>query len=61
MYNYIFGKIVDIEGNFVVVDCNSIGYQINVANPFSFEMDKEYKIYLYEQITEDSHSLFGFK
>ena len=61
MYNYIFGKIVDIESNFIVVDCSNIGYQINVPNPYSFEIDKEYKIYLYEQITEDSHSLFGFK
>lgn len=61
MYNYIYGKIVDQTSIYIVVDCNNIGYQINVANPYSFSLDKEYKIYLYEHITEDSHSLFGFK
>lgn len=61
MYNYIYGKIVDQTSNIVVVDCHDIGYSINVSNPYSFEIDKEYKIFLYEQITEDSHNLYGFK
>lgn len=61
MYNYILGKIKEQTANYIVVECNNIGYQIYVANPYSFNIDSEYKIYLYEQITEDSHSLFGFK
>lgn len=61
MYSYIIGKITEQYSNFIVVENNKIGYLINVSNPFSFELDKEYKIYLYQQIREDENSLYGFK
>ena len=61
MYNYIYGKIVMQENNYIVVDNNGIGYTIYVANPFSFELDKEERVYVYNQIREDEYSLYGFK
>jgi len=61
MYNYIYGKIVMQENNYIVVDNNGIGYTIYVANPFSFELDKEMRVYVYNQIREDEYSLYGFK
>ena len=61
MYNYIIGNIVENASNYVVIENGKIGYQIFVANPFSFELDKEYKIYLYNYIREDEYSLYGFK
>ena len=61
MYDYIIGKITDIKGNSIVVDNNGIGYLVYVANPYSFELDKETKVYIYQQITEDSNNLYGFK
>lgn len=61
MYNYIYGKVVESKSNYIIVDVNNIGYQIFVANPFSFEINSEYKIYLYNYIREDEYSLYGFK
>ena len=61
MYEYIKGKIVNQESNYIVVDNNGIGYLIYVANPYSFELDKEYTVYLYQQVREDEQSLYGFK
>lgn len=61
MYNYIIGKVVVQENNYIVIDNNGIGYTIYVANPFSFTMDTETKVYLYNQVREDEYSLFGFK
>ncbi len=61
MYNYIIGKITEINFNSITIDNNGIGYCVYVANPFSFEENKEYKVYIYQQIKEDEHSLFGFK
>ena len=61
MYRYIIGKVKEQEGNFIVIECNNIGYLINVSNPYSYEIDKEYKIYLYNHIKEDENSLYGFK
>ena len=61
MYEYIKGKIVCQESNYIVVDNNGIGYLIYVPNPYSFELDKEYKVYIYQYVREDEQSLYGFK
>ena len=49
------------ESNYVVIENNNIGYTIFVPNPFSYELNKESKIYLYNQVKEDEYSLYGFK
>ena len=61
MYNYIVGTIASQQTNFIVIDNNGIGYTVFVANPYSFEIGNEYKVYLYNYIREDEHSLYGFK
>ncbi|MBR5369692.1 MAG: Holliday junction branch migration protein RuvA [Bacilli bacterium] len=61
MFDYIKGIITDIKGNSIVVENNGIGYLVYVSNPYSFELDKESKVYIYQQITEDSNNLYGFK
>jgi len=61
MYNYITGKVTILEGNMVVVENNGIGYSIFVPNPYSYEEGTTVTIYLYNQIREDEHSLYGFK
>lgn len=61
MYKYIKGLITEYGSNYVVLECNNIGYLIYVANPYSYEDGKEYKIYLYNNVKEDENSLYGFK
>ena len=61
MYDYIIGKVTDINYNNIVVDNNGIGYLIYVSNPYYYQEDKEYKVFLYQQIKEDDNSLYGFK
>ena len=61
MYNYIIGKIEEIDSSSITIDNNGIGYLVFVANPFSFNLSETYKVYIYQHITEDSNSLFGFK
>lgn len=61
MYRYIIGMVKEQEANYIVVECNNIGYLIYVANPYLYEINKDYKIYLYNQIREDENSLYGFK
>ena len=61
MYDYIKGIITDIKSNAIVLENNNIGYLVYVSNPYSYEIDSEYKVYIYQQITEDSNSLYGFK
>lgn len=61
MYAYIEGIIKEIESNYVVLDNNGIGYQIYTPNPYAFNIEEKYKIYLYQLIREDENSLYGFK
>ncbi len=61
MYAYIKGKIVDIESNYIVLENSDIGYLIYTANPYSFELNVEATIYLYQYVREDEISLYGFK
>ncbi len=61
MYNYIVGKITMQGSNYVVIENNNIGYEVRVGNPFSYEMDVETKIYLYNYVREEEYSLYGFK
>ena len=60
MYSYLIGIITEINPSYIVIENNNIGYKINVANPYFFKEGIEYKIYLYEHIREDEHSLYGF-
>ena len=61
MYKYMYGKVTDQGCNYIVLEVNNIGYLIYVANPYSYEIGKDYKIYLYNNVKEDENSLYGFK
>lgn len=61
MYTYIKGIITEIESNYITLENNNIGYQIYTSNPYSFKINEEYKIYLYQNIKEDENTLYGFK
>lgn len=61
MYSYIKGKVTEIESNYIVIDNNGIGYLIYTANPYSFDLNSEYTVYLYQYVKEDEISLYGFK
>lgn len=60
MYAYLKGTVTDIDSGFIVVENNGIGYLIYTANPYSFEIGKEVKVYLYQYIREDEQTLYGF-
>ena len=61
MYSYIKGFVTEIGINNIVVEANGVGFLIYVPNPFCYELNKEYKVYVYNKIGEDEYSLYGFK
>ena len=50
MYKYMYGKVTDQGCNYIVLEVNNIGYLIYVANPYSYEIGKDYKVYLYNNV-----------
>ncbi len=62
MITHIRGKLVEKNPTFVIIECNGIGYYLNISlHTFSKLPDVEaVKLYTYLSIKEDSHTLFGF-
>lgn len=62
MITHIQGKLVEKNLTNVVIDCNGVGYFLNISlHTYSQIPDVEnLKLYTYLQIKDDSHSLFGF-
>ncbi|WP_299127398.1 Holliday junction branch migration protein RuvA [uncultured Winogradskyella sp.] len=62
MITHIEGKLVEKNPTDVVIDCNGVGYFINISlHTFSQIPDREnLRLYTYLQVREDAHSLFGF-
>ena len=61
MYDYMNGLITEVRPDGIVLEVNNIGYFINVSNPYTFEINKMSRVYLYQQVKEDELNLFGFK
>jgi len=62
MIDYIKGTVTELNPAFVVVECNGIGYNINISLNTYSTLDKSVtcKILIHEAIREDAHLLFGF-
>ena len=62
MIDYIKGKIVELSPAHTVVEVSDIGYHVNISLATYSELNGKdnAKIYVYEAIREDSHTLFGF-
>lgn len=61
MYGYFNGNVDTINSDSIYIDVNGIGFKVFVPNPYSFEVGKTYKVYVYNHIREDEYSLYGFK
>jgi Holliday junction DNA helicase RuvA len=62
MIEYIRGQIDELTPTTAVVDCNGVGYELNISlNTYSAIQGKEnVKLFVYEAIREDAHILYGF-
>ncbi len=62
MIDYIKGDIAELSPAHVVLETGGIGYHLNIALSTYSELNGKStaKIYVYEAIREDAHSLFGF-
>ncbi len=62
MITQIKGKLVEKTPTQVVVDCNGIGYEINISlyTFSSLSSDENIKLFTHLQVREDAHILYGF-
>ncbi len=63
MFSYIKGTLEEKGKNYVVVECNDIGYKIfmsNIAINEIGELGAKVKVHTYYYVREDNISLYGF-
>lgn len=62
MYSFFKGKVVEKLNDRVILETNSIGYEIYMpeSDINKIELDKDLKIYTYFHVREDEMRLFGF-
>lgn len=62
MIEYIKGQLVELTPTAVVLECNGIGYLLNISIPTfsSLEGTSVAKLLVHEVIREDAHVLYGF-
>ena len=62
MITQIIGRLVEKNPTNVVIDCNGVGYEINISLHTFSQLGEEEKLKLYThlQIREDAHILYGF-
>lgn len=63
MYDYIHGELVELTPASAVIDCNGVGFMIQISlNTFQhLKEGRKEKLFVYEAIREDAHLLYGFK
>jgi len=62
MIAHIQGRLAEKSPTEVIIDCNGVGYHINISlHTFSLLPNSEnIKLYTFLQVKEDAHTLFGF-
>ncbi|SEA64845.1 Holliday junction branch migration protein RuvA [Psychroflexus halocasei] len=62
MITQIVGKLIEKNPTNIVIDCQGIGYEINVSlHTFSQIKNEEHiKVYTHLHVKEDAHTLYGF-
>lgn len=60
MYRYIKGIVKEINPKHITVENNGIGYLIITPNPFNYKLDQDIVIHLYQKVSDDDISLYGF-
>ncbi len=62
MITQIRGRLIEKNPTYVVVDCNGVGYLLNISfNTFSvLPNDENILLYTHLAVREDAHTLYGF-
>ncbi|RRO20268.1 Holliday junction branch migration protein RuvA [Flavobacteriaceae bacterium 14752] len=62
MINFLRGKLTEKSPTQIVVDCNGVGYEVNISlySYGKLPEDEAINIYTYFQVREDAQVLYGF-
>lgn len=62
MIHHLNGRLIEKNPSFVVIECNGVGYYINISLHTYEQLgnDEACKLFTHLQVREDAHTLYGF-
>ncbi|MDE6255252.1 MAG: Holliday junction branch migration protein RuvA [Muribaculaceae bacterium] len=62
MIDYISGNVAELTPTNVIIDCNGLGYDVNITliDYPNISANGTVKLFIHEAIREDAHILYGF-
>lgn len=61
MISHINGRLIEKTPTYVVIDCNGVGYKLNISlQTYSAIQTENCKLLTHLSIKEDAHTLYGF-
>jgi Holliday junction DNA helicase RuvA len=61
MITHIKGRLTEKTPTYVVIDCNGIGYKLNISlQTYSNIKEENCSLFTHLSVKEDSHTLYGF-
>ncbi|MBW7462079.1 Holliday junction branch migration protein RuvA, partial [Paenibacillus sepulcri] len=62
MIDFVKGRVVHLDAEYVVIDVRDIGYRVYTPNPYAFAAgDESVTVYTHHHVREDAILLFGFQ
>jgi Holliday junction DNA helicase RuvA len=62
MIDFLRGKPVLVDSDFVILDVRDVGYRVFCPNPYAFagKTEQQVTLYIHHHVREDAITLFGF-
>lgn len=60
MYEYLRGTVAAVTPDHIVVDVQGVGYLVNTANPYRYQVDEQVTLYVYQAVSDSAQTLYGF-
>ena len=60
MIRFVRGSVYSFGTDYVIIDCNGIGYYINFTHQNMISLGQNVTIFTYQQFREDAQVLYGF-
>ena len=62
MFYHIEGRVVELDGSTVVLDCGGVGFELSISlnTRAGLKLGEKAKLYVAESVREDAFDLYGF-
>jgi holliday junction DNA helicase RuvA len=61
MIGFLSGIVIVRRHNYIIINVNNVGYQVNVKNPSNFQIQQSINLFIHTHVREEEITLYGFE